>query len=77
VIPESAFTGKSIRKRRVSRKLFKNYEVVELPQRASEGRYQKGQGLRKRTRIKGRHPIMGDAISQRPEDVIWLRVGRS
>jgi hypothetical protein len=77
MVPESEFLHARARKHRVSRKLLKNYTLTELPQKASEGRYQKGQGLRKRTRVKQRPPIMGDAISQRPEDVIWLRVGRS
>jgi len=73
---ESAFTNVKTRKPRKSRKQRKNYDVVILPAKAAKGRYPKGQGLNKRTRIKGRKPIMGDRMIGN-EDTIWLLVKTS
>lgn len=78
MIPESEFQFKATPKpKRKSRKMRKNYDVTVLPERKAKGRYPKGQGFNKRTRIKGRKPIMGDAIRLDNEDVIWLRVKRA
>jgi len=73
---ESAFTNVTQRRHRKSRRLEKNYDVIALPDRMAKGRYPKGQGFNKRTRIKGRKPVMGDRLSH-SEDTIWLRVKRS
>lgn len=72
---ESQFANvKPPRKRRKSRRMRKNYDVVVLAPRKAKGRYPKGQGLNKRTRIKGRKPIMGDRMVH-SDDVFWLRAG--
>lgn len=73
---ESQFANATPTKRRKSRRLRKNYDVVLLPDAKARGRYPKGSGFNKRTRIKGRKPVMGDRLSH-TEDTIWLRVKRA
>lgn len=73
---ESQFANVKLRKPRKSRKKRSNYVVIIEPPRAAKGRYPKGSGLNKRTRIKGRKPIMGDRMVGN-EDAIWLRVKTS
>ena len=71
MVPESQFANVKTQRRRKSRKLRKNYDVVVLATRASEGRYKKGEGLRRGVRHR-RRPIMGDALIH-SETTIWLR----
>lgn len=76
--PESQFLGAKLRKRRKSRKLEKNYDVKVLPDAKARGRYQKGSGFNKRTRIKGRSPVYIPTSEHNAEDAFyWLRVKRS
>lgn len=69
---ESQFLGMTPRKVKKTRKHRKNYDVVVLNDAKAKGRYPKGQGFNKVTRIKGRKPVMGDRLIH-SEDAIWLR----
>ena len=71
-IPESQFTGLKAKPRRKSRRMRKNYDVILLPDRMVKGRSPKGSGFNKVTRIKGRKPVMGDALCS-SEAALWLR----
>jgi hypothetical protein len=80
IIPESQFANVKAKPKKPGRKkLRKNYDVIVLKDATAEGIYQKGSGLRKRTRLRNkRRPVRGDNV-YRSQDAIedalyWYRV---
>ena len=61
---ESAFQFLPTPKRRKSRKLRKNYDVMILPPRVAKGRYPKGQGFNRGLTVPARI-IRGDRLFDR------------
>jgi len=72
MVPESQFHHPTPKKKRKSRKLRKNYDVMVLRDAKAKGRYRKGEGFRRGPKVR-RHPIMGDIVFTNSEELIWLR----
>ena len=77
MIVESQFANVTPRKPRLTRKRRENWTIKVEPARMARGRYPKGAGFNKRTRIKGRKPILGDRIAHNEDALYWLRVKRA
>ncbi len=65
--PESQFQGLKPTKKRRSRKLRKNYDVIVLPACKAKGRFRKGEGFR-RIPVPQRAVVIGGDFWMRQDD---------